>query len=85
MRFPYSSNMNAVLPSLKEMALPAKLQVMEELWNDLCHLSGGIESPAWHGGVLTARSNRVAEGTAKFHDWEDVKDQRSGFGMSIPD
>jgi|LakMenEpi03Aug12_release.lakeMendotaPanAssembly.Ray.scaffolds.fasta_scaffold1229569_1 hypothetical protein len=58
---------------LSEMSRPAKLRVMEELWDDLCRSSEGVPSPAWHGEVLEARAGRVAEGEAEFREWADVK------------
>jgi hypothetical protein len=60
---------------LSEMSHAAKLRVMEELWDDLCHSSEGVPSPAWHGEVLAARAERVAKGEAQFRDWSDVKDR----------
>ena len=62
----------AATPSLKDMPRLAKLRLMEELWDDLCRSPEGIDSPAWHGEVLAARSARVADGTAQFRDWEEV-------------
>jgi hypothetical protein len=63
-----------ILP-LGEMSHAAKLRVMEELWDDLCHSSEGVPSPAWHGEVLAARAERVATGEAGFHEWADVKER----------
>jgi len=60
---------------LAEMSHAAKLRVMEELWDDLCHSSQGVPSPAWHGEVLAAREERVAKGEAGFHEWTDVKER----------
>ena len=63
-----------ILP-LTEMSHAAKLRVMEELWDDLCHSPQGVPSPAWHGEVLAARAERVAKGEAGFHEWADVKER----------
>ena len=60
---------------LGEMSHAAKLCVMEELWDHLCHSSEGVPSPAWHGEVLAARAERVAKGEAEFRDWSDVKER----------
>ena len=60
---------------LSEMSHAAKLRVMEELWDDLCHSSEGVPSPTWHGEVLAARAERVAKGEAGFHEWADVKER----------
>jgi hypothetical protein len=60
---------------LNEMSHAAKLRVMEELWDDLCHSTEGVPSPAWHGDVLAARAERVAKGEAQFREWADVKER----------
>jgi hypothetical protein len=56
------------------MSHAAKLRVMEELWDDLCHSPEGVASPAWHGDVLAARVERVKKGEAVFREWADVKE-----------
>jgi hypothetical protein len=60
---------------LSEMSHAAKLRVMEELWDDLCHSSEGVPSPAWHGDVLAGRAERVAKGEAEFREWADVRER----------
>ena len=60
---------------LAEMSHAAKLRVMEELWDDLCHSSEGVPSTAWHAEVLAARADRVAKGETGFHEWADVKER----------
>jgi len=66
---------NATTLPLSEMTHAAKLRAMEELWDDLCHSSEGVPSPAWHAEVLEARVERVAKGQAEFREWADVKDR----------
>lgn len=58
---------------LSEMTHTAKLRAMEELWDDLCHSTEGVPTPAWHGDVLAERTQRVATGEAEFREWEEVK------------
>ncbi len=60
---------------LSEMSHAAKLRIMEDLWDDLCHSRDGVPSPAWHGEVLAARAERVAKGEAEFREWSDVKER----------
>src|SRR5580704_615358 len=60
---------------LAEMSHAAKLRVMEELWDDLCHSSDGVPSPAWHGEVLAARAELVAKREAGVHEWTDGKER----------
>ena len=64
--------MPAELP-LKQMNVREKLAAMEALWEDLSRTPEVIESPAWHGEVLEARQRRVAEGKARYADWETAK------------
>lgn len=55
------------------MTTEEKLQVMEQLWEDLCRDERQVASPGWHGDVLAAREARIARGEAHFSDLEEVK------------
>ena len=63
----------AITLPLKEMTLCEKLAVMESLWEDLARSPEAIESPTWHKDVLDERRQRIAEGKARFVDWETAK------------
>ncbi len=58
---------------LKEMTLEEKLAAMESLWEDLARSPEAVESPAWHKEVLDERRQRVANGKARFVDWDKAK------------
>ena len=58
---------------LKDMTLQEKLAVMESIWEDLARTPEAIESPAWHMDILDERRQRLADGTARFTDWETAK------------
>lgn len=58
---------------LKDMTLHEKLAAMELLWEDLVRSPETIESPAWHKDILDERRQRIAEGKARFTDWESAK------------
>ena len=58
---------------LKDMTLQEKLAVMESIWEDLARTPESIESPAWHKDILDERRQRLAEGRARFTDWETAK------------
>ena len=58
---------------LGEMTIQEKLALMESLWEDLSKSPGVIESPEWHREVLEQRGAKVADGTARFMDWETAK------------
>ena len=64
--------MSANLP-LKEMTLHEKLAAMELLWEDLARFPESIESPMWHKDILDERRQQIAEGKARFADWETAK------------
>ncbi len=66
-------SVSTTLP-LSEMSHADKLRVMEELWDDICHSPEGVHSPAWHGEVLAARTERVKKGETSFREWSDVKE-----------
>ena len=68
----YSECMAMDLP-LKDMTLHEKLVAMELLWEDLTRSPESVESPAWHKDILDERRGRVAEGKARFADWEKAK------------
>ena len=68
----YSPSVPITLP-LKEMTLHEKLAAMEALWEDLARTPETVESPAWHQRILDEREGRVAEGKARFLDWEQAK------------
>ena len=58
---------------LEQMTVKEKLQVMEELWRDLCCNQNQIPVPQWHKDILDRREKLVKEGKATFVDWETAK------------
>ncbi len=64
--------MHIAIP-LQQMTAVDKLQAIEEIWADLVRVSKDVPSPAWHGDVLRAREQRIADGTAQFMDIDDAK------------
>ncbi len=57
------------------MPLHEKLLVMEALWDDLASEEKSLEVPQWHKDILDERERLIAEGKAKFIDWEVAKQQ----------
>ena len=55
------------------MTLEEKLQLMEQLWEDLSRHDSQIPPPAWHRALLSAREAMLREGKAKFVSWETMK------------
>jgi putative addiction module component (TIGR02574 family) len=58
---------------LEQMTVKEKLQVMEELWSNLCCNQSQIPAPQWHKDLLDRREKIVKEGKATFVDWETAK------------
>lgn len=58
---------------LEKMTVEEKLQVMEELWSDLCCNQNHIPVPQWHKDILDKREKLVKEGKATFVDWGTAK------------
>ena len=58
---------------LKTMTLQEKLAAMESLWTDLTGSAESIKSPSWHKQILGERRRRVANGKARFIDWDTAK------------
>lgn len=52
-----------------------KLRLIEQFWEELSLDPQEITSPAWHADALAEAENAVAEGKARFLDWEQAKDQ----------
>lgn len=59
---------------IDKMSLAEKLETMEMLWDDLTHHVQDVAVPEWHTEVLAAREADLADGTARFDDWETAKE-----------
>jgi hypothetical protein len=64
--------MNAMV-DLRQMSVPDKLRLMEELWRDLSQNERDLASPEWHGTVLAQRERKLAGGEDTLLDWETAK------------
>ena len=66
--------MNATV-DLRQMSVPEKLRLMEDLWRDLSQNEGNVVSPDWHQAVLADRERKLASGEDSLLDWETAKQQ----------
>ena len=48
---------------------------MEALWDDISRAEAAPDVPQWHKDILDEREQMVAEGNARFNDWEEAKEQ----------
>ena len=58
---------------ITKMSVIERLQIMEALWDSLTHESKEVESPAWHGDVLSKRRTIMENGNANFISLEELK------------
>ena len=63
------------LEEIHQLPLREKLLVMEAIWEDLSREEQNLEVPQWHKELLDERERLLAEGKAKFVDWEEAKRQ----------
>ncbi len=63
----------AISIPLESMSVEEKIQVMEIIWDDLCHKADAVESSSWHEDVLSKREDGLQRGTDKFMDWDLAK------------
>ncbi len=64
--------MHLTIP-LERMTAADKLQAIEDTWADHAREPSDIPSPAWHGDVLRAREQRIAEGASRFLDVSEAQ------------
>jgi putative addiction module component (TIGR02574 family) len=62
-----------MLIATENLSRSEKLRIIEQLWDELSRDPGSVESPAWHADALREAETRVANGEAKFLDWEQAK------------
>lgn len=65
-------SMSVTLP-LDQMTAAEKLQLMEDIWENLSRKPDEMPSPGWHREVLEERRQMVREGKARYMDWEQAK------------
>lgn len=66
------------LVEIKRMSTSERLQAMEALWDALCHEGKDLESPDWHGSVLSERRKRIESGKAHFFTVEEAREHLKG-------
>lgn len=62
-----------MLIATENLSRSEKLRTIEQLWDELSRDPASVESPAWHVDALREAEARVANGEARFLDWEQAK------------
>ncbi|HTG43664.1 MAG TPA: addiction module protein [Verrucomicrobiae bacterium] len=58
---------------IERMTPVEQMKTMELLWRALSRTPTGIDSPAWHGVVVSERLRKIESGEAEFLTVEEVK------------
>ncbi len=59
------------------MPLHEKILIIEAIWDAICREEEHLQVPLWHKDILDERERLIAEGKARFIDWDDAKKQIS--------
>ena len=65
------------ISDIEKMDPKEKLQIMELLWDSICHDPGAIASPEWHGQVLAERKEMIESGKARFLTLDELRKAHS--------
>lgn len=63
-----------MLIATENLSRTEKLQIIEQLWDELSRNPDDVQSPAWHADALREAENAIANGDAGFQDWEQAKE-----------
>lgn len=58
---------------IKKMSVTQRLQAMEALWDSFADEDIEIDSPQWHGDILTQRKAKIDAGQAIFLTLDQLK------------
>ncbi len=61
------------IAEIKQMNTIERLKIMEALWDSLLYDEAEIESPEWHGSILSDRKRKIEEGKAEFVSIKELK------------
>lgn len=66
---------------LDTMTVGEKVQLLELVWDNLCHQSGDIRSPEWHAAILQERQKQIKDGTMTVSPWSEAKERLQRLGQ----
>ena len=61
---------------IKKMSVAERLQAMELLWDSFLYEGVEVDSPSWHGDVLSQRKAKVDSGKGNFISLNKLKRSR---------
>ena len=65
---------------LNSMTVGEKIQLLEQVWDNLCLQSGDVRSPEWHAAVLQQRQKQIEDGTMTVSPWSEAKERLQKLG-----
>ena len=65
---------------LNTMSVGEKVQLLEQVWDNLCHQSGDVRSPEWHAAILYERQKQIEDGRMSVSSWSEAKDRLQKLG-----
>jgi putative addiction module component (TIGR02574 family) len=61
------------IAEISQMTIAERLQTMEALWDSLIKDPSSVESPSWHGEILSERREKIISGKADFISIDELK------------
>jgi hypothetical protein len=65
---------------LNTMSVGEKVQLLEQVWGNLCRQSGDIRSPEWHAAILNDRKRQIENRTVTVLPRSDAKERLQKIG-----
>lgn len=65
---------------LSSMSIGEKVQLVEQVWDDLCRQSGEVRSPEWHAAILKERQRQIESGAMSVSPWSEAKERLQKLG-----
>jgi putative addiction module component (TIGR02574 family) len=65
---------------LNTMSVGEKVQLLEQVWDNLCRQSGDVRSPDWHAAILNDRKRQIENRTMTVSPWSEAKERLQNLG-----
>lgn len=65
---------------LNTMSIGEKIQLLEQVWDNLCRQSGDVRSPEWHAAILSERKRQIENGKMTVAPWSEAKERLQNLG-----
>jgi hypothetical protein len=66
---------------LDTMTVAEKVQLLEQVWDDLCRHASDLRSPTWHLEILEERQRQITAGTMPVSPWAEAKARLQQLGQ----